>query len=302
MKPKAHILLVLILLFAGSNIAMAQVEEYNSALKFAESGNWDSAKVHIDRFVSLPEGQKDAEGWYLRGYVYARMYKKYEDQNNYSKYRTEAVNSALKSIELDPSRQNRDANRPVFCSLAAGFYNSAVKTLDTNNYKVAIDNYNMYRSVVPYCDSTVVLKDKDVDFYLALGTIFQDKLDSCRCDDSLFFDRARDAFMKVLSIDPKNVKANYDLGILYHNHAVHLIMSLTGDEDIIKIIDRQEQAGNNFQRALPFGEFGLNLPDNDPKKLDYLVLLYEIHRGLNNDAMKDKIQLMIDDLKKKSGH
>ncbi|TND00896.1 MAG: hypothetical protein FD123_4310 [Bacteroidetes bacterium] len=291
----------MMLLFAGHDIAVAQVEEYNTAFRFVEAGNWDSAKVHIDRFVLSREGEKDAEGWYLRGYVYARLYKKYEISDHYSKYRAEAVNSARKSIGIDPSQKNVAGNRPVFCSLAAGFYNSAVQTLDTANFKTAIDNYNWYKNIVVNCDSSVNTAQKDVDFYLALGTVFQDRLDSCHCDDSLAFVRARDAYMKVLNIDPKNIKANYDLGILYHNHAVHLIMSLTGDEDLSVIIARQDKADKNFKSALPFGEFGLQLPDSYPKKIDYLTLLFEIYRGLSETDKMNKVQQQIDELKKKSG-
>ncbi len=76
----------------------------------------------------------------------------------------------------------------------------------------------------------------EIDFLLALGTMFEDKSNTsndtgikCKTIDTLAFSRARESYMNVLKIDPLNVKANYNLGILYHNFAVKLLMNMPPD-------------------------------------------------------------------------
>lgn len=296
-----NIALLILLLVTGQGVVWAQTNgDFDKAYTFAQSGNFDSARACLDRYLVTPAAEKDADAWYLYGFVNQRLFRTKDMGNHLSSFRTEAVKGFKKSFDIDHSAENRSRNREGFCSLSLSFYNSAVQTLDSMSFDKSEKNYAWYREVVVYCDTNINLKAKDIEFNLALATRFEDKLAASKNVDTTAFDSARDAYQRILDVDPRNIKANYNLGVLYHNFAVNLIMSAPED-DFPGIIKVQERADVLFKKALPFGKFGLDLPDTDPKKLEYVTLLYQLYNNLNETEKAEQFKKMMDDLTRKKG-
>lgn len=311
MKKLKHIsLLVFLFLLTGPAAVWSQNPfDYEKALEFAKANNFDSARVYVDRYVAGPAAEKDADAWYLYGFIYQRLYRTREIENHNSKFRLEAQKGFEKSIGIDKGRDNIVRNREGFCSLSLSFYNSVVKSLNPQDYETAIVNFDHYKQVVPNCDSLKDVKKAEIDFLLALGTMFEDKLNTsndtgikCKTIDTLAFSRARESYMNVLKIDPLNVKANYNLGILYHNFAVKLLMNMPPDADVIDIICIQDRADNLFKQAAPIGIHMYNiLNDDDPKKYDFALLLLQLGTNMNENEKVDFYTKELERLKKIQG-
>jgi len=301
MKQLKNIALLILLLATGRGVVAQETLDFDKAYAFAQGGQFDSAQVYISRYVKSAAAASDASGWYLYGFIHQRLYRMQEMSNPLSPMRLEAKKGFMKSFELDKSAENRSRNREGFCSLSLSFYNSAVQTLNPVNYQLSVTNFNWYKEVVVFCDTNINLKGKEIEFNLALATMFEDTLARSKNKDTASFYKARDAYMRVLQIDPVNIKANYNIGVLYHNFAVNLIMNTSPDEDLGVWIKTQEEADVLFKKALPFGEFGLNLPDSDPKKLEYLNLLYQIYNNIYDTEKATKFKQMIDTLEKNGG-
>lgn len=311
MKKLKHIsLLVFLFLLTGPAAVWSQNPfDYEKALEFAKANNFDSARVYVDRYVAGPAAEKDADAWYLYGFIYQRLYRTQEIENHNSKFRLEAKKGFEKSIGIDKGRDNIVRNREGFCSLSLSFYNSVVKSLNPQGYETAIVNFDNYKQVVPYCDSLKDVKKAEIDFLLALGTMFEDEMNAskdtgvkCRTIDSLAYERAKESYMKVLKIDPLNIKANFNLGILHHNFAVKLLMNMSPDADMDEIICIQTRADNLFKQAAPIGihMYGY-LKDDEPKKYEFAVLLQQLATNMNEPEKVDFYTKELERLKKIQG-
>lgn len=310
MKKLNHIsLLVFLFLLTGPAAVWSQNPlDYEKALTFAKEARYDSARVCIDRYVAGSLAEKDADAWYLYGFIYQRMYRAYELEDHNSKFRLESKKGFEKSLAIDSSKDNVTRNREGFCSLSLSFYNSVVKSLTPKTYETAVLNFGYYKEVVPRCDSTTDVKKSEIDFLLALGTMFEDNFGAindtvkCKTIDTTAFIQAKESYMSILKIDPLNVKANYNLGVLYHNFAVKLLMNLPPDGNLTELICLQNRADELFKKAAPISVhmYGI-LKDDDPKKYDFAVLLLQLATNMNEGEKVDFYTKEIERLDKLRG-
>lgn len=239
--------------------------------------------------------QSDPESWYLHGFVYKEMYKKYESTNVNSAYRVTAYNSFKKSLQLDTVSARLKATRDNIRYLALRFYNDAVATLDTVHYQTSLTCYEQYREASLLADPAFVIKKKDIEFYLALASIYNSIYISDKKKNAAYFDLTRDTYMKVLSWDSNNYTANYNLGLLYWNKGVELMSDIDYDDSLGALFDVQDHSVELFKQSLPFAEKAYGM---EPKREETLIVLSGIYYSLNDFEKSKDYQKMLEELRK----
>ena len=104
---------------------------------------------------------------------------------------------------------------------------------------------------------------------------------------------AKASYNKVLAIDPNNISANYNMGILYYNQAVHLINQSDYDLDIVALNDVQDNSINLFKSSLPFMEKAYSL---DPNRRETLLGLSGIYFSLNEKEKSNEFKQKLEQI------
>ncbi len=290
LQYKKTIILVILLLQAV--LSVAQQDKIIVAYNFLQQGNLDSAKIIIDKAVVDSESVNDGEAWYLRGFIYKSIYIKSEKGNRQSPCRLEALNSFKRSFLIDTSRENIQKNTQNIKYLSSTLYNDVATSLDSINYKIAIDNFDKFRLFYMLIDtSQTSFRKRDIEFLKALASVYTQIYETDRKGKTEFLNLAKTTYLKVLQIDKNNYTANYNMGILYYNQAVNLINQSDYDIDIVALNDIQDNSIKLFKEALPFMEKANEI---EPKRRETLLGMSGIYFSLNekekSDLYKQKLQ------------
>jgi hypothetical protein len=275
--------------------AQSSVIHYDSALNYMQKNNVDSAKIEIDLHMQNVDVQLDPENWYLEGFIYKELYKKYENENFNSPYRAKSLNSFKKSLKLDTVIARTKTTKELIRYLAGRFYNDAVLTLDSLNYLTSILCYEQYRDAALILDSILDIKKKDIEFNLALGTIYVEIYNSDKIKNLQFFNLTRDTYMKILNWDPNNYTANYDLGLLYWNKGVHLMNNIDYELNLDSVMQVQNYSVGIFKESLPFAQKAYEM---EPKREETLIVLSGIFYSLNDFPKSKAFDAILKDLQK----
>jgi tetratricopeptide (TPR) repeat protein len=289
MSKKLNISRTIILgaLLLMATLSNAQQSRVEAAYKFLQQGMLDSAQINIDLALLNPESEKDAQAWYIYGFVYKTIYNKNDKTNKQSTIRLEALKAFKKSMELDASPENKEENIKNIKYLATTLYNDAAESLDTIHYEIAVTNFEKFKQYYQLVDpSPANFKQKDVEFSLAIGSVYTKLFENNRKDQK-FFKLAKTAYEKVLSLDANNVSANYNMAILYYNQAVDLINQSDYDLDIVALSDLQDNSINLFKKSLPFMEKAYAL---DPNRKETLIGLSGIYFSLNQKEKSNEFK------------
>jgi hypothetical protein len=295
---RIHILILLgaVLLFAGGTRLCAQADPHmTAAYSFMQIDSVDAAKKEIDLCLKDSANWKDAQAWYLKGFIYNQLYKKYESKKVNSGYRVEALGALKKSLELSTDTMLNRGTKIKIRYIAGCYYNDAVATLDTVQYNTSIDCYNHYREAALLADPTMDIKKKDIEFYLAVGSIYNTLYNSDKKKYVKCFDLERETYLQVLKWDPDNYTANYNLGLLFWNKGVDLIYDVDYDDSLTDIFKVQDHSIELFKESLPFAQKAYQI---EPKREETLIVLSGIYYSLNEFQRSKAYQQMLDDLRK----
>lgn len=287
--------LLLILICSPVVNAQSSTIHYDAALNYMQKNNVDSAKIEIDLHMQNVDVHLDPENWYLEGFIYKELYKKYENENFNSPFRAKSLNSFNKSLKLDTVIARTKTTKELIRYLAGRFYNDAVLTLDSMNYLTSILCYEQYRDAALILDSILDIKKKDIEFYLALGTIYVEIYNSDKIKNLQFFNLTRDTYMKILNWDPNNYTANYDLGLLYWNKGVHLMNNIDYELNLDSVMQVQNYSVGIFKESLPFAQKAYEI---EPKREETLIVLSGIFYSLNDFPKSKAFDAILKDLQK----
>jgi hypothetical protein len=294
LQLKRTLVLGILLLLAG--FTKAQQDRKNAAISFLQQGNLDSAMANIDQAIVHQQTALDAESWYIRGFIYKSIYNKNEKANKESNARLVALASFKKSLALDGSEGNVQENVKNIKYLASTLYNDAAASLDSVDYKIAIRNFGLYKEYYPLVDSSQAnIRQKDIDFSLAIASLYTKIFESDRKGKTEFLRLAKESYNKVLQLDPNNIGANYNMGILYYNQAVNLINQSDYDLDIVALNDIQDNSINLFKESLPFMEKAYSL---DPRRKETLLGLSGIYFSLNEFEKSNMFKQKLEEIEK----
>ena len=287
--------LLLILICSPVVNAQSSTIHYDAALNYMQKNNVDSAKIEIDLHMQNVDVHLDPENWYLEGFIYKELYKKYENENFNSPFRDKSLNSFKKSLKFDTVIARTKTTKELIRYLAGRFYNDAVLTLDSMNYLTSILCYEQYRDAALILDSILDIKKKDIEFNLALGTIYVEMYNSDKIKNLQFFNLTRDTYMKILNWDPNNYTANYDLGLLYWNKGVHLMNNIDYELNLDSVMQVQNYSVSIFKESLPFAQKAYEI---EPKREETLIVLSGIFYSLNDFPKSKAFDAILKDLQK----
>jgi hypothetical protein len=299
MKKLMHIYFVFLLaalLFGGTGTLRAQSSlHFNSALNFLQLGELDSARKEIDLQFKEPGADKEGDTWFLSGMIYKEMYKRNENTNYTSPNREKSLDAFKKALSLDTTNESRQQVRDNIRYIASRFYNDAVATLDTVHYETAIYCYQNYRDAVQLSDPTINIKEKDEGFYVALASTYYAIYNIDKKANAKFFELTRETYLKVLTWNPDNYTANYNLGLLFWNKGVDLMYDIDYDANLDSAMNTQDHSVELFKASLPFAEKAYEIA---PKREETLIVLSGIYYSLNEFQRSKAYQEMLDNLRK----
>ncbi|HAA00034.1 MAG TPA: hypothetical protein DEP18_03420 [Flavobacteriales bacterium] len=292
---KRIIYIALFMLISGST-AFAQGPVAERALQAYQGNEWDKAARIIDS-ASVASGEAaDPFTWHLRGFIYKDIYKIAQKENRNSTARAIAIESFYKSNELDKAGDFTQRNNGSIRSLVISYFNDAVRLMDTTNYMESEKFYLEYkRQMKRFAPATDFMKS-DVEYYNAFATILVKKFNRMEKGADVFFNKAIEVYQKVIELDSNNCLAHYQIGILYYNKGVEILLNLDPTTPLEEIIKSQEICVELFQKSKPHMYKAWELQNcKDINPLEIAEGLSGIHYQLNEP---DKFKYW-EDLKKK---
>lgn len=267
------------------------------ATSYLQKGELDSARILINQVITTQPFQNDGNAWYLRGFIYKSIYNKWEKNDKHSAARIEALKSFEKSFKIDTSRATMQENKKNIKYLATTLYNDAATSLDSLNYKLAIETFNQFRQYYLLIDtSQSSIKQTDVKFLLALASVYTTIFEADKKGKMEFLALAKETYNKILTLDPNNVSANFNMGILFYTQAINLINQLDYGVDLRALSDAQDNSISLFRESLPFMEKAYML---DPNRKETLYGLSGIYFSLNEIEKSNEFKQKLEEIKRK---
>lgn len=268
----------------------AQTNLLMEAQDLSNSRQFDKAMPLLDKVILHPETKDDPASWHIRSYVYLQSFKQAGNLSNVQKATLldVAVKSAEQSILLDKDNTYRENNNGFIKSAAAGYYKLCISFLqDSLDAQRSEECYNKYRKNTALVNPEFSFKEKDIEYYKATGSLFSDLYVKNNFNQK-YGDIAKAALLKVLDLDPKNIAANINLGILYYNQGATLMRMSDYDMDLTQLDVVQENAKKIFKQSLPFM---IKVYELDPKNKKALEGLQGIYSALMDDEKANEFKL-----------
>jgi len=284
---------LLLIAFVLGQIAL-KAQSDSLAIIYYEQGKLMEAKYQIDKAVKNARASKNTKIWYVRGFIYKDLYKQNKAADSLLALRLEAVHSFKKLIELDSKGVYRDDGVKNLKYLAQTFFNDAVTALSVHKFELSQQDFAYFKTTMELVDTSMNLKKKEVEYYLALASTYTKIYERKDANRSEFLQKAKDTYIKVLDIEPKNVKANYNMGVLYYNEAVNIIIELDYNLDLQVLSDAEDRSIVLFKQSLPFME---NAYEQDPDNKNTLEGLSGIYFSLKEFEKSDKYKKKMEKLK-----
>jgi len=285
-------ILIAVLLSAVASLGLAQADPLVEALRKYQAGDVAAARTLIDVAVKSDAHKDDPEAWLLRGFVYKDLYKGTGESGEGDILRDEAVASLYTCVELDTIGTYRDNATQAYDYLARTYFNDAAKALNEMEDERALVMFGKYKEAVYRLDPKADLVAREIEFTNALGTVYTKRFNQDRTAMDRF-DKATEAYKKVLELDPENYGANYNLATLYFNRGVYKIRRINADDEIPSILEIQQASREHFQEALPYM---LKAHDMDPGRRETLLGLEGIYYSLQDQENSDKFRELFEEL------
>jgi len=289
-------ILIFGLLFTFSVVVKAQQNKAYAAYIFLEQKQLDSAKAIIDITITHPETANDMQTWLIRAFIYKTIFNERERSNHNSQSRLESLKSFKKMLSLKGTEEEQQQAINGIKYLTTTIYNGVGDNLDTVHYTTAISMFQLFKEYYPLVDSSKTnIQKKDVEFLLALASTYTEKFKNDKSKVE-FLNLTKMTYVKVLALDPNNISANYNMGILYYNQAVDLINQSDYDLDIVALSDIQDNSITLFKESLPFMEKAYSF---DPSRKETLLGLSGIYFSLNEFEKSNQIKQKLKELEQK---
>ncbi len=126
----------------------------------------------------------------------------------------------------------------------------------------------------------ITLNPEDLEYRVTLALLYEKKAEVDRQNAQTYTDEAEKVYIGIIEKDPNHMRANYNLALLYYNHAVNIMNNMDDDDDdIFALNDIQEQCIQLFKKSLPYFNKAHEL---DPNNTEVLMGLGGVHFSLND--------------------
>jgi tetratricopeptide (TPR) repeat protein len=244
----------------------------------------------VDRAVRTEVHAENPEAWLLRGFIYKDLFKGMPAGPQADDIRQQALESLYTCMAFDQPGTYKDNATQAYEFLVRSSFNDAAKALNVQDTERAQKQFADYKNAVLRLDPKANITGKEVEFGNALGTVYTKQFNAFRTD-TVLFDRAVEAFMRVLRMDPGNYGANYNLATLYYNRGVYNIQAISADVDIPTMDMIQMASKEYFMKALPYM---LKAHEMNPSRRETLLGLEGIYYSLQDQQNADKFRQMFE--------
>jgi tetratricopeptide (TPR) repeat protein len=280
----------------------SQLEDfvYNSyfdsgIIKF-NSKDYEQAQLLFQKFLDFraekPADEMYPEALYYSGYALMSMGKLQKAQEQMEKSLKLNYNNPAIYYDLSTLYQDQGQDQQAYEVVQKGLMKFA------DNPDLLIARINLLIGLKRYIEAESRVEEylktdpRNTDVLLVAGTIYG-KLgaaDSSRREQ--YFKKRKETYAKVLSIDPENFTANYNMGITLYNRGVDLIQE-SDYLDIMVLNELLEKVTVLFKEALPFVQKASKMA---PKNLDALKALEGIYYNLSEKQKAIEIRERINKL------
>ena len=269
---KIQIKIFFIGLFLARLVSFAQQEKLALAYELYNGNKLDSARMLIDEVSNHPETSNDFQAWLIKAYVYKDLYKRNENSKEAGEIRNEAVKSFLKSRDLDVEKKELSNINQNLKFLASKYFNESRSKIDTIHHLEAQGLSEEFKKINLLVDPNLSFTARDLEFYLALSSVFQVCYDNNASKNCL--DYAKVYLQKAIDTDPSSVSAIKNMGILYYNQGVNLIKKMEYDVSLEELSNYQDQSIKLFYQAEPFLLKAFEMSPTDVTVLEGLQGIY----------------------------
>lgn len=289
MKNLLYILFVCFITIPLSSQSQVK-DKIEKAYTLYNAGELKKAAVVIDDVVASPEGSKNKVAWHIRGFIYKDIYVKFEQNDIHSNAREQAIVSHKNCIENDLEETLQEQSRKAIRYLSISFFNDAIEVIeqrDPKNIDAADKLYYKFKDITLYLFPDSVLKDKDIEFFLAMSTANRKIYERDRSANDEHFEISNDYLDKVLEIDPDNWDANYSKSVAHYNKGAYNLDKLPEAQGITDIYRIEAESMRSIQIALPFmfRAFQIN-----PEKIEAVKGLKTIYHNLDREQESEQMR------------
>lgn len=261
--------------------SFAQSASVVKAYELYTQGEYVLASKTIDQAVKEKEAVDDPLAWQLRAIINYEVFSRIDEKSSDSESRVIALQSALRSMELDTDEKYYDQNILILDKLSNSYYNDAVKALnpvDPGDPFFARSSFDEFVRLQKIAHPDINLDQKKIDFYRAQATAFGSLYQSNPTLNEAYFDLTIESLEEALQLDSMNVGANYNMAIYLYNEGVYKIEGLNSILDFKRVIFIEKEGVDLFKRALPYM---LRAHELKPREETLKGLKY-LYRNLND--------------------
>lgn len=294
-----HILILVLILTSAISFGQGLTKYciYDQvALEKYQDKDLEGARTYIDSAILMcDELRADPYSHHVKGFIYYELYKKNEVDNPYSSLRDSAFNAFMESNRLDTKEEFTVKNNKSLRNIATRIQMNVANLLDTNNYAKAIEVNKIYKETLNKGNIQIDNKPYDISFYISLGGIFTDLYENNKVANASMIDSAILYYSKSLELDSLNFVGNLQLGYVYHNLSIDIILSMDPEDDIMTMYENQEKSSNYGIMSLPFLKIA---HQQQPKNTKILYGLAGIYFMLQEKDKSDFYQNLYNELTK----
>ncbi|MCB9188941.1 MAG: hypothetical protein H6600_08255 [Flavobacteriales bacterium] len=256
----------------------------------------DEALAYIDTAINMCEDlSKDPYVYHIKGFICYELFKTKDQGDPYSPMRKEAFEAFLKSNELDVNKEFTDKNTLSLKNICIRIQKNIAQNLDTIHFEEAIKLDRIYHDAVERSGVNLDLKEHDITFNNMIGSIFVELYENSKTGRESYVDSAVHYYESALKIDTLGFDANKNLGYLYHNLSIDIILAMDPEDDILTMYENQERSSALGLKSLPYLK---RAHEQQPKNKDVLYGLAGIYFMLQEKEKSDFYQKLYDDLTK----
>ena len=284
MKAIANILSLFAVLLAGTAFGQVYTSKANNCYK---AKDYVCAKIQIDSAITSSE-RFNSQTWQLRGLIYRKM-----ETSETSNYRDISIESLVRARNLDSAGVYTEQIDKFLYSTIIRYYNDAVIQLEGKELESSESSYALYKSKYKkYVDEKFDFSSIDIEYYNALGSEYLKLVPTLQGDEKdKKVAKGVHFFELILDQDTNLFQPNFNVGIMYYNQGVDLIMNmdpLTPIEDIPKI---EARAQIGFKKALPYLHSAHRI---EPERSDVVEAIAGCYYGLQDNDNYLKYQKFLD--------
>jgi tetratricopeptide (TPR) repeat protein len=273
MKVMRALFIFLVLVIARSLPAQNPVVR---AMDQYKVGNLQDARESIESALSDSSFAGEVNTWYLKGFIYKDLYKSDPAADSTFGLRLESVKAFEHLLGMKNSeRYHGDALQNIRF-VATTFYNDAIKLLDRLAFepsKITFDEF--VRTLKLSRDTTISVRSREIEYYMAVAAKKTELHKQDTTHETAYFESAIGAFEHVLALDSTNIKASYNLAVLFYNEAVNTINRLDYDAvDIFAFNEIEDKSIDYFKQSLPYMTRTFELDPNNPNAIEGLAGIY----------------------------